>query len=67
MHFEDSIKTLEHIVAQLEKGDLSLEESLLQFEKGIQLARACQSILQQAEQKIEMLTAIKPEQGSDES
>lgn len=55
--FEKSMSDLEQIVVQLEKGDLSLEESLKQFEKGITLARKCQEVLNQAEQKIEMLAA----------
>ncbi|HVT62737.1 MAG TPA: exodeoxyribonuclease VII small subunit [Legionellaceae bacterium] len=54
--FEQSITELETIVTQLEKGELALEDALKQFEQGIQLARSCQSQLQQAEQKIEMLT-----------
>lgn len=58
--FEKSLTELEHIVNQLEKGELTLDDSLKQFEKGIQLARKCQETLQQAEQKIEGLarTAI---------
>ncbi|AAU28391.1 TPA: exodeoxyribonuclease VII small subunit [Legionella pneumophila] len=56
IHFEQSITELEEIVRQLEKGELSLEESLKQFEKGISLARRCQNALNQAEQKIETLT-----------
>lgn len=57
IHFEQSIKELEDIVKKLEKGELALEESLQQFEKGIGLARNCQEILQQAEQKIETISA----------
>ena len=57
--FETSLSELQHIVAELEKGDLSLEESLKQFEKGITLARQCQTILNEAEQKIEILSANK--------
>lgn len=60
VHFEKSITELEEIVAQLEKGELSLEDSLKQFEKGISVARKCQEILTQAEQKIEMLSSIPP-------
>lgn len=56
IHFEQSLTELEAIVKQLEKGELSLEESLKQFEQGIGLARRCQDALNQAEQKIEMLT-----------
>ena len=56
IHFEQSIAELESIVAQLEKGELPLEESLKQFEKGINLAQKCQKVLNQAEQKIEILS-----------
>ncbi len=56
INFEQSVTELEEIVKHLEKGELSLEESLKQFEKGIGLARKCQDVLNQAEQKIEMLT-----------
>ncbi len=56
IQFEQSINDLEQIVKQLEKGELTLEESLKQFEKGIKLARTCQTVLTQAEQKIEVLT-----------
>lgn len=57
IHFEQSVTELEQIVKQLEKGELTLEESLKQFEKGIGLARRAQELLNQAEQKIELLTA----------
>ncbi|MBL7480244.1 exodeoxyribonuclease VII small subunit [Legionella bononiensis] len=57
INFEQSVTELEEIVKQLEKGELSLEDSLKQFEKGIGLARRCQDVLNQAEQKIETLTA----------
>lgn len=57
IHFEKSVGELEDIVKQLEKGELTLEESLKQFEKGIGLARLCQDALNQAEQKIETLTS----------
>jgi exodeoxyribonuclease VII small subunit len=57
IHFEQSLVELENLVKQLEKGDLSLEDSLKQFEKGIGLARHCQEVLNKAVQKIEQLTA----------
>jgi exodeoxyribonuclease VII small subunit len=53
--FERSLSELEAIVEQLEQGDLSLDDSLKQFERGVQLTRACQSALKQAEQKVEIL------------
>lgn len=54
--FEKSIKELEEIVSALENGELSLDDSLKQFEKGIVLARSCQAKLNNAEQKITSLT-----------
>jgi exodeoxyribonuclease VII small subunit len=53
--FEQALAQLEAIVEQLEQGDLSLDESLQQFEHGVQLTRTCQSALKQAEQKVEIL------------
>lgn len=58
IQFEQSMTELEDIVMQLEKGELSLEDSLKQFEKGIKIARHCQDVLTQAEQKIEGLSAL---------
>ncbi|RLA17520.1 MAG: exodeoxyribonuclease VII small subunit [Gammaproteobacteria bacterium] len=54
-NFEKSLNELEKIVAELEEGDISLEESLQSFEKGIELTRACQKALSEAEQKIQIL------------
>ena len=54
--FEAQIATLEEIVSHLEKGDLSLDESLAQFEKGVKLTKECQSILSEAEQKVMILS-----------
>ena len=53
--FERSLSELEGIVEQLEQGDLSLDDSLRQFERGVQLTRTCQNALKQAEQKVEIL------------
>lgn len=53
--FEKSLQQLEKIVSQMESGDLGLEESLAQFEKGIKLAKACQDTLANAEFKVEQL------------
>jgi exodeoxyribonuclease VII small subunit len=53
--FERSLAELEAIVDKLEAGELSLDESLKQFERGVQLTRVCQSALKQAEQKVEIL------------
>jgi exodeoxyribonuclease VII small subunit len=53
--FEETLGALEVLVEQLEKGDLSLEESLKSFEQGVKLTRACQTALQDAEQKVQIL------------
>jgi exodeoxyribonuclease VII small subunit len=53
--FEKSLEELERLVEQMEKGELTLEESLRYFERGIELTRVCQSALQLAEQKVQML------------
>jgi len=53
--FEDALKELEDVVARLEKGELSLEESLRLYERGIGLARHCHAKLEEAEGKIELL------------
>ena len=53
--FEKSLAELESIVKGLEQGDLSLEESLRQFERGVSLTRVCQTALTQAEHKVEIL------------
>jgi exodeoxyribonuclease VII small subunit len=56
LNFEDSIGELETLVTSLENGELSLEESLNTFEKGIRLTKTCQQQLTKAEQKIALLT-----------
>lgn len=53
--FEKSLQALEELVERMEKGNLSLEESLRDFERGIGLARACQAALKEAEQKVQVL------------
>ena len=53
--FEKSIEELDGIVKQLESGDLSLEEMLAIFEKGVGLSAACNKMLDEAEKKINIL------------
>lgn len=54
-NFEQSLEQLEELVETMESGDLSLEESLKAFESGIKLTRECQTRLQEAEQKVQIL------------
>ena len=53
--FEKALGELEALVKKMEQGELSLEESLRQFERGIALTRACQKALAEAEQKVQIL------------
>jgi len=56
-NFEKDLQELEDLVEKMEGGDLSLEASLVHFERGIVLTRACQKALTEAEQKIQILLA----------
>ena len=59
IQFEESLRRLEEIVRHLESGDLPLEESLALFEEGAALAKACNAVLDEAEQKVAILRAGK--------
>ncbi|HPJ30268.1 MAG TPA: exodeoxyribonuclease VII small subunit [Methanothrix sp.] len=61
LSLEGSLAELEGVVRQLEDGDLTLEESLKAFERGVSLVRRCNSLLDGAEQRIEILTGELPE------
>ncbi|MDP6413592.1 MAG: exodeoxyribonuclease VII small subunit [Gammaproteobacteria bacterium] len=53
--FEQALEDLEELVSAMEQGELSLEDSLQAFEKGIKLTRECQAALKNAEQKVQVL------------
>ena len=57
--FEDALGKLEGIVKELEDGELSLEKSLARYEQGVRLARFCNSKLEEAEKRVEMLQTNK--------
>jgi len=59
--FEDALNELESLVDTLEKGDLSLEDSLKTFERGVELTRSCQEALKDAEQKVRQLSKADPD------
>ncbi len=59
--FEESLGELESIAQKMEKGDLSLEDAISEFEKGITLSKECTKKLEEAEKKINIL--IKNENG----
>jgi exodeoxyribonuclease VII small subunit len=57
--FEDALKKLEKIVADLEKGDLSLDEALKKYQEGLELSRVCSQKLDAAKKKVDVLTKNK--------
>ncbi len=54
--FERSLDELEQLVQKMEKGELSLDESLAAYERGVSLYRQCQGALQQAELRVRLLS-----------
>lgn len=57
--FESALKQLNQTVEKMEKGGLSLESSLVEFEQGVALIRYCQDLLKKAEQKIQIYNKEK--------
>ncbi len=55
--FETSLSELEQLVSKMEQGQLTLEDSLAAFERGVQLTKACQTTLKNAEQRVKVLLA----------
>ncbi|MCD5397825.1 exodeoxyribonuclease VII small subunit [candidate division NPL-UPA2 bacterium] len=62
--FEEALKKLEKVVSDLERGELSLDDSLKKYEEGVQLSRLCTKKLEEAERKVEIL--VKSEEGKKE-
>ena len=56
INFEEALAELEALVAQMEGGELSLDESLKAFERGVKLTRQCQQVLSTAELKVRTLS-----------
>ncbi len=56
LSFEEALNELESLVDHLEQGEISLEDSLKSFERGIALTRSCQQALTEAEQKVSILS-----------
>jgi exodeoxyribonuclease VII small subunit len=54
--FETSLDALEQLVEKMEHGEMSLEESLAAYERGVGLYRRCQSALEQAELRVRLLS-----------
>ena len=63
--FETSLDELELLVSQMESGDLSLEESLQAFERGVALTRSCHQALKTAELRVQALTENPDDQAAE--
>jgi len=66
LSFESALERLEVSVARLEEGEMPLEEALELFESGVKLSRQCQSTLEEAERRIEILVADRGSLAGDE-
>ena len=53
--FEKALQELESLVTRLESGEMSLDESLSEFKRGVELTRHCQTVLDKAQQSVEQL------------
>jgi len=65
MSFEEAIKELTAIVSKIEQGEIALQDSLEQYEKGMALIKHCRTILQKAEKRIDKIT--KQEESEDKA
>jgi len=59
LSFEEAIKELTNIVERIEQGEIPLQDSLHQYEKGMALIKHCRTILQKAEKRIEKISEEK--------
>jgi len=65
MSFEEAIKELTNIVSKIEQGQIPLQDSLEQYEKGMALIKQCRTILKKAEERIEKITKEEDSEDSD--
>ena len=67
LSFEEAIKELTDIVGKIEQGEIALQDSLQQYERGMALIKHCRTILKQAEERIEKISKEeKPQESSDQ-
>lgn len=64
--FEKSLSELETLVSRLESGELSLDQSLECFKRGVELTRHCQSVLDEAQQMVELLSSTEEASAGDD-
>ena len=68
LSFEEAIKELTDIVGKIEQGEIALQDSLQQYERGMALIKHCRTILKQAEERIEKIgKEQEPTEGSEQA
>jgi exodeoxyribonuclease VII small subunit len=68
LSFEEAIKELTDIVGKIEQGEIALQDSLQQYERGMALIKHCRTILKQAEERIEKISKEQePTEGSEQA
>jgi len=65
LSFEEAIKELTNIVGKIEQGQIPLQDSLEQYEKGMALIKQCRTILHKAEERIEKISKEQETENSD--
>jgi exodeoxyribonuclease VII small subunit len=65
LSFEEAIKELTNIVGKIEQGQIPLQDSLQQYEKGMALIKHCRTILQKAEKRIEKISSEQTKDAED--
>ncbi len=63
--FEQALQELESLVTRLESGEMSLDESLSEFKRGVELTRHCQTVLDKAQQSVEQLLDTDDESSAE--
>ncbi len=68
LSFEEAIKELTEIVGKIEQGEIALQDSLQQYERGMALIKHCRTILKQAEERIEKISKEQePTEGPEQA
>jgi len=67
MDFERAVEEVEKIIERIESGEIGLERSISEYERGVALIRQCRQVLERAEQRVEELTGQMNKNAAQES
>ena len=65
LSFEDALERVESIIERIEKGEVGLEESITEYERGVELIKRCRGLLKKAELRVEDLTGKMKAEGAE--